>query len=420
LEPLFLADAINRAGGRAVLVFRDYAPPPSGPIENVVIRFRASGVWDIAAADDATDPAGSTVLVPSGIRNCDFIRKAYAPRIVRAAFSAVEAKHCHASILVAGATPTDLEITFRPIRSLKGKLAAGHAFAFQPSGDLGQLLADALMRPTAAAGEAAARLVERAELREAHVCDHMFFESALIAHAVADRGGKVVVWPHSTNAVHVAARPASLVDEVVAMTSSAAAIWRKRFPAVPVKVSSGLMLRHPAGPRPLTPGGAITVVLFASAHRLNRMSILDIPVHADTYRRIFSGIARLGPGVRLLCKAKEGFESMQWLQQLAGPIALEAVTDTALAIDLPNLIYISVSFGSSALLEGLGRGIPCMVVREGCVEDYTGIEAPVPIGDVEFILRTLCKCQDPVELDEMTRQQMAWYRMETDFTGTSP
>ena len=70
---------------------------------------------------------------------------------------------------------------------------------------------------------------------------------------------------------------------------------------------------------------------------------------------------------------------------IVGPdIEFEEISTHPSEIDEPNMIYLTISFGSTALLEGLGRGIPCMIVRDFPVEDYTGIDSTsVPIGDAQ-------------------------------------
>jgi hypothetical protein len=68
------------------------------------------------------------------------------------------------------------------------------------------------------------------------------------------------------------------------------------------------------------------------------------------------------------------------------------------------------------LLEGLSRGIPCMIVREVPVEDYTDIDpAFAPIGNVEEIVAQIERCKDPVEYDALTQRELIWYAQETDF-----
>lgn len=87
-----------------------------------------------------------------------------------------------------------------------------------------------------------------------------------------------------------------------------------------------------------------------------------------------------------------------------------------MAIERPNLIYVTVSFGSTALLEGLSRGIPCMIVREFPIEDYTGIDPKfIPVADVKAIVDQIAQCRDLGKLEALARRELAWYARETRF-----
>jgi hypothetical protein len=179
------------------------------------------------------------------------------------------------------------------------------------------------------------------------------------------------------------------------------------------------MLTPCAGPRPLA-AAPITVVVIAGSHTLNRMPVLDIKGHSESYRRLFSGLAAIGPGVRFVCKAKVPWESMKWLRSLAPDIAIEETLENPKTIDLPNMIFITVSFGSTAIFEGLGRGIPSMVVRDIAVEDYAAIDPEsVPIGAVGMILDEIQKCLDPAYFMEITKRQWAWYDSQTCFSAAN-
>jgi hypothetical protein len=172
----------------------------------------------------------------------------------------------------------------------------------------------------------------------------------------------------------------------------------------------------------LTPGQPVTVVVIAGSHSLNRLPVIDYDGHAESYRRLFRGLAAEAPGIRFVCKAKPPWESIEWLQSLAGsdPI-LNEISDAPTRIDQPNLIYVSVSFGSTALLEGLSRGIPCTIVREIPVEDYTAIGPDVfPVGSVEMILARLRECRDFSAFRSMAEAQLAWYAHETHFEAAGP
>jgi hypothetical protein len=420
LEPLLLAAAVDRSGGTACLVFEDAVTATSDSVpDEVALRFEPSALWATEDGRGWSGRVASSVLVSAGMRCLDQVLGAVSGALeVQCGFSPPRPPGTDVVSLPPAPLPRPVELAFRRTLRTRALQGEGRAFSCETVWDLGARFAEALTETTRGMAGAAAHLVDDLSLRVAHVCDHLFFEGTLVAHAVSSRGGRVVVWPHSSNAVHVEARPESPTHEVYAATSSAAEQWRARFPRSRVHVASELLLETSPGPRPLKPDAPITLVLFSGAHVLNRMPILRLKSHTGCYRRLFRALAAPVPGVRLLCKAKS-WESMEWLRSLAGPsAALEETTESALAIDEPNLVFMSVSFGSTALLEGLGRGIPCMVVREGALEDYTAIDpAFIPVGDVPLILETLCRLRDPTEFDRITRRQLEWYRNETNFGG---
>jgi hypothetical protein len=210
-------------------------------------------------------------------------------------------------------------------------------------------------------------------------------------------------------------------DGVYCITKASSEIWGKHFKGIPRTILSELMLTPCPAPRPLI-GKPITVVVVAGSHNLNRMPVLDIKGHAESYRRLFSGLAALAPHVRFVCKAKAPWESMEWLRSLApSGVVLEETLESPSTIDLPNMIFITVSFGSTAILEGLGRGIPSMVVRDIAVEDYAAIDpASVPIGPADMILDEVRKCRDPAHFTAITSRQLAWYESQTSFSAVAP
>lgn len=216
----------------------------------------------------------------------------------------------------------------------------------------------------------------------------------MIAHAVRARGGEVFLWPHSSNAAHPLMYEEGDVAAVRCTTNSSARVWSARLPDTPCIVQSDLILQPCAAPRPSTPGAPLTIVIFASVHALRRMPFVDRHGHEDSYRRLFRALTDMAPQVRILFKPK--WESTEWLRGVLGPsIVFEETNRTSLELDEPNMIYMTVSYGSTALLEGLSRGIPCMIVREVAVEDYTGIDSAfVPIAKVDEVIAQVERCKN--------------------------
>lgn len=157
---------------------------------------------------------------------------------------------------------------------------------------------------TKGAAQRAFDLANQFELNEAYVCDHLFFESALIARAVRARGGKVFLWPHSSNAGHPLMYEKGDVAAVRCTTNSSARVWSARLPGTPCAVQSNLILQPCSAPRPSTPGAPLTVVIFASVHVLRRMPFVDRRGHEDSYRRLLKALTDLAPQVRTLFKPR--------------------------------------------------------------------------------------------------------------------
>ncbi len=274
-------------------------------------------------------------------------------------------------------------------------------------------------RITETAWGRARAIVEQSGASEAHVCDHLFFGSSLIAHAVRQKGGKVVVWPHSTNAVHVAVREPGFVSSVTTMTRSAAQAWRAKLPADSIFVDSGLTLPTPAATPKGPADSRVHIIVFAGAHRLLRMPLVPSGAHRAAWRDLFRGLDSLPEDFEIFLKPKTTWEPIEWLDQFRRPGCRTRVTSTVAAkLDYPNMVFVSVSLGTSALLEGLERGIPCMIVRPFEVEDYTAIDPSYfPVGNVETIISSLRRCREPEFRAQLVREQLEWYSRETSYVA---
>ncbi len=422
LEPFLLVSEIRRAGTPALLVIDGNAGLTSwAGGGSFTYRLNPHPLWTIPPLSRPAKVNGKKAVVQAGMRGQQHVlARVGDPFLVQSGFAG-SSQEFHETLLKHAAPLPAIELTFlRDAQSGLRFAPLQHFSCRLPRTSLRDWLHFAIGPRTKTAAEEARRLVAEYATEEAHVCDHMFFESALVAHAVRASGGRVVLWPHSSNALHVDVRGSQRPDHVYCITKASSDIWGRRYKGITRTVLSELMLKPCAAPRPLT-GTLITVVVIAGSHGLNRMPVLDIKGHSESYRRLFSGLSAIGPGVRFVCKAKAPWESMKWLRSLAPGIAIEERLESPGAIDLPNMIFVTVSFGSTAIFEGLGRGIPSMVVRDIAVEDYAAIDAEsVPIGPVDMILDEIRKCRDPAHFMEITRRQLAWYNSQTSFSAVNP
>lgn len=420
IERLLLAAEIRRAGGAVAFVLD--APKLPYRVTHIV---RPHSVWKQQLLQRTAVAAGTVALVPSGIRglaqvlaqNDDMLR--VQGEFICDAIGMFDTNGFHETLTPKLSPLPEVSLEFvrqPPDRNLPG--AMRRYTCTLPHWFLDRWLLHVLGERTRLAANEARRIVAKHSIREVHVCDHMFFESGLVADAVRQSGGRVMLWPHSSNAVHIAVRRSALPHGVACITSAGAKQWKAKFPLVPVTVASELMLRPCREHKMLTVGQPLTVVLIAGAHSLNRMPIVDIDAHKESYRRFFSTIHAMAPAARLVCKAKAPWESMSWLRSLAPPgMELEETIDGPLVVDLPNMIFVTISFGSTALLEGLGRGIPCMIVRETPVEDYSAIDPThIPVGSIELVTGEIQKCRSHEYLKLLATRQLAWYARQTSFS----
>jgi len=284
--------------------------------------------------------------------------------------------------------------------------------------NFGDRLFSLLGRTTKNTTANARQLIATYNIKNIGICSANFFETAIAAHVVKSFGGEVTLWPHSSNFEEVYTRQSNFVDKVYCITNSGAQLARSRYPAAHCRVCSQLMFSPCLGPRPFLPDQPLTVIIFATAHRLNRLPLFDLQKHRDSYRRLFVALSASHPQIRYRCKAKTTWEPMAWLQALADEagLVLEEETNAPLAIEDSNLIFLGVSYASTALIEGISRGIPCMVVRETGVEDYCDLNSSaIQIGSVDEIVRTLHRCQEQEFFKALIAKQIDWYHKEIEF-----
>jgi hypothetical protein len=422
LEPFFLAWELRRVGAPALLCLVS----PSGAAveeklsETLTFNFRAHEIWRPSAATaELSEARGPVALAPAAMRGYERLL-CEQPRGLKVG-SAYAPELCDVTLLSADAAPPEIALDCHA-RYLRG--ASERIAVFSPRTNalrLDEFFVERLAVTTEFAASRALELVDRYQLVEAHVCDHLLFESAIIADVVRVSGGKVFLWPHSSNACHTLMYEKGEVAAICCTTNSAARAWSNRLPHTPCRVRSDLILQPCNAPRSSTIGAPITIVVFAGAHALRRMPLVERRGHEESYRRLFRLLADLRPPVRTLFKAKTTWEPIEWLKGVLGAsVPIEETSQTAFELAEPNMIYVTVSYGSTALLEGLSRGIPCMIVREVPVEDYTDIDPGfAPIGTVEEIVAHIKRCTDPAEYDALARRELAWYARETNFDLSS-
>jgi hypothetical protein len=219
--------------------------------------------------------------------------------------------------------------------------------------------------------------------------------------------------------VHVNERRAESFDEVHAITRAGCEQWRRRFPEKVVKHSPSVMLDPPTRDTEVDAGKSLSVVVIGGRSLLRHMPILDRDRHERSYRDLFEGIAALRHkheiDVYFKPRGHTGEHEM-WLATLIGSSdGWTPVLEHPLRISLPNMLFVSVSMGSSALLEGLSRGIPGLIVRDFPVRDYTTLdEDAFPTGTVKEILDRIETCTQPGGYSNLLEHELRYYASELE------
>lgn len=254
-------------------------------------------------------------------------------------------------------------------------------------------------------------------IRTAHVCDHLFTESVIFANAVKSQGGRVVLWPHSANPVHIDQRRGDAFDEVHAVTRTGADRWRTHFPEHTVHHSPRLMLDPPQPDVHHEADQPLSVVVLGGRSVLRHMPTMDQAAHEASYRAFFTGLEKLQVDhdidVWFKPRGLTGEHEM-WLHQTVGAAAgWRRVLEHPLRLRVANPLFVSISMGTSALLEGLGRGIPGIVVRDFPVRDYTTLDPDAfPTITTEEALELVVSCASGDGWNSLLAHETAYYTAE--------
>jgi hypothetical protein len=256
--------------------------------------------------------------------------------------------------------------------------------------------------------------VSDAAIKKAYVCDHLFLGSAILAHAVKKHGGTVTLWPHSANP---SIRQREYFDEVVVLTRGAKDLWKCKFPTRPVRVCPQIMFTSQKKAKTYDPSAPLTIILFGGGHLLVRFPQLRIERHIKTYRRFFSLYYGDSDFVRVIFKPKDDVnESGSWLRDkvLRSSEIVEIEVRPPPQLDYPNMIFATIDFASTALLEGIACAVPCVIVREQNITDYVILsDGIVPTGNAEFIWSVIKKCRDREYYDTLLQKQINWFTNQT-------
>ncbi len=260
-------------------------------------------------------------------------------------------------------------------------------------------------------------------ITEAHVSDYLYPDATLSAYAVKRSGGRVVLWPHSANPAHISERRPGSFDEVHAVTRSGCEMWEARFQDVPIHHTPSAMLDPAERDTIIDPNLPLSIVVIGGRTILRYMPELDQGLHESAYRSFFEGVADLKKRhpIDLYFKPR-GLtgEHEFWLTKTVGGVGdWQRVLEHPLRIDLPNPLFVSISMGTSALIEGLGRGIPGLIVRDFPLRDYTTLsDEALPIGTTSAMLSVIESTFEPHGYERLLERELDYYATELQAIDT--
>jgi hypothetical protein len=260
-------------------------------------------------------------------------------------------------------------------------------------------------------------LVDNSTIQKAYICDHPFLGSSIFAYTIKERGGSVVLWPHSSSVDAVNTdRDRLYLDEAVVVTQAAKNAWRSKFRGMRIRIRPQIMFPSERVLRDFDSTKPLTVVIFAGAHFLARLPLFRVESHIQTYRRFFTFHRSVAECVHLKFKPKETWEDLDWFHSNFPEFSktMDIETSPATQLNYPNMIFVTIGYGSTALLEGIACAVPCMVVKEQNFADYIDLSSKVvPIGDAETIWRLIIRSRDQTVYSQMLRAQIDWFRIQT-------
>jgi hypothetical protein len=159
-------------------------------------------------------------------------------------------------------------------------------------------------------------------------------------------------------------------------------------------------------------------VTCLQAHALKRMPLLDNEGHKATWAKLLRDLH--DSNIELTIKHKSSWETREWITNLAPKDAKLQFTRThANKLNLPNMVFLSISLTSTAIFEGIARGVPGMTARDVLIEEtpyYDPSFVPCITSDkaASFILSLNSKAA----YDALREKQKVWFDRETSPSET--
>lgn len=409
--PLTLAWEFARLDRRAKLYLERSSEHPVDSIEilpdsNLVRRRRTA--FDAMADTITSLVPGSRLFCPKTVRNHKSIAKTLAPHL--RLMTALDGRR---PILRIDVTPlfSDIGRLSIPLEKETASAADGSTYCVSrwPRGGLVKELVERFDEAADSTYRAAVSIVERRRIDRIDTADHLNFEASAFSIAVARRGGEIHLWSHASNPIAVHYR-APIFKSVCVPTEVSAYAWRDRFPDVDITVAPWTVLPQFTCDAPRDESGRLALVVFGIRGFLGATPRFRFAEHEASLRHLVGLVTELD-GVRFHYKSKDVANAL-WFESRVDPERRAERTDTKFdSLNWPNMIFASATIPSTALLEGICRGIPAVMLRDTPAFDHVPIDADaIPILGAEGCSELLASLRDHQRYSELADRQAEWLR----------
>lgn len=272
---------------------------------------------------------------------------------------------------------------------------------------LNEMLGRELLNVMRLVRDSANNLINQHSIKEANICDHLFLDTAIVAGCVRSRSGKVHLWPHSSSMSlypHHKLVPAKITRIYKDKETKHPKLRSTKF-----NIRSDLMLSKPSKIFKFEEGEKQNIVIISGAAKINQMPMFDIDAHEQTVINLLNGLKLREEYVNIFVRPKGHWTSISWFQQFCNTNLHEAPKSPA-DIDLPNMTFLCISQSSTALLEGVGRGIPGLFINE--IDAYDPVKLDkiyFPALHTEKALQIIDSFNDPEKYKEYWHNQSGWF-----------
>ena len=243
-----------------------------------------------------------------------------------------------------------------------------------------------------------------------HGCDHSDFLGSSLYLAAKQKNISHQFWPHSTNSIHGDQYELAEGDVVHLPIESSRNEWADH---PQILLNSATVLREYRNEQQFDPQKPLNLIYFAGSFRFQLFPAIQVKKRNQCIAETFTLLETLGTKDSLHIKERGPWETVTELENLLNRKGrLKAVYDGAYALDFDNMVFFTVGQSSSALLEGISRGIPCFCVRDYEQYDYAPIQNTTTPR--EFI-DALGRLYDEAYRMNLISDQKRFYKSQTNF-----